>query len=126
MMLTTSPSNRVHPCLTCGACCAKFRVSFYWREIDSEENLDGVPMELTEFHSPTFSYMKGTGQKNPRCICLDGVLGKKVACTIYEKRPTPCREFTASYENGIQNTRCDDARAQIGLPALRPEDFLNF
>ncbi|RBD09468.1 YkgJ family cysteine cluster protein, partial [Xanthomonas oryzae pv. oryzae] len=23
-----------HPCLTCGACCAYFRVSFHWSEAD--------------------------------------------------------------------------------------------
>ncbi|MDX1269447.1 MAG: YkgJ family cysteine cluster protein, partial [Oceanisphaera sp.] len=25
-----------NPCLTCGACCAFFRVSFYWGEIHSD------------------------------------------------------------------------------------------
>ena len=27
-------------------------------------------------------------------------------------RPTPCREFTASYEGGVANPACDDARAR--------------
>ena len=36
-----------HPCLTCGACCAFFRVSFHWSEADPA--LGGqVPFELTE------------------------------------------------------------------------------
>ena len=36
-----------HPCLTCGACCAFFRVSFHWSEADPE--MGGVvPIELTE------------------------------------------------------------------------------
>ena len=35
-----------HPCLTCGACCAYFRVSFHWSEADPA--LGGrVPFELT-------------------------------------------------------------------------------
>ncbi|WP_374212354.1 YkgJ family cysteine cluster protein [Thiothrix subterranea] len=24
-----------NPCMTCGACCASFRVSFYWGETDA-------------------------------------------------------------------------------------------
>jgi Fe-S-cluster containining protein len=28
-MPAVAPGN---PCLSCGACCASFRVSFYWRE----------------------------------------------------------------------------------------------
>ncbi|EEX7666747.1 YkgJ family cysteine cluster protein, partial [Escherichia coli] len=26
--------NNPNPCMTCGACCAFFRVSFYWAEAD--------------------------------------------------------------------------------------------
>ncbi|WP_142908916.1 CxxCxxCC domain-containing protein, partial [Klebsiella pneumoniae] len=26
--------SNLNPCMTCGACCAFFRVSFYWAEAD--------------------------------------------------------------------------------------------
>lgn len=39
------------PCLDCGACCATFRVSFYWTEADA--SLGGtVPEELVTQSSP--------------------------------------------------------------------------
>ncbi len=50
-------------------------------------------------------------------------MGEEVACKIYESRPTPCRDFTASFENGEANPRCDQARARYGLPPLTPRSW---
>ncbi|ENJ4382725.1 YkgJ family cysteine cluster protein, partial [Salmonella enterica] len=36
----------LNPCMTCGACCAYFRVSFYWAEGDDASGR--VPASLTE------------------------------------------------------------------------------
>lgn len=107
----------MHPCLECGACCAHYRVSFYWRE--------EVPEHLTVDQSDFRKAMKGTAEKSPRkCIALSGQIGKRASCTIYENRPTPCRDFQASYEDGVQNKRCDEARAAHGLRPLTPGDWL--
>jgi Fe-S-cluster containining protein len=111
-----------HPCLSCGACCAFFRVSFYWRE--AEAGIHSVPLSLTEDYSSLQRNMRGTNGKKPRCVALGGKVGEQVACTIYESRPSPCRVFQASYENGIENDRCDRAREQYGLKPLQPEDWL--
>jgi Fe-S-cluster containining protein len=106
--------DTVHPCLRCGACCAAFRVSFYWAE--------PVPPELTVRVTPFLAAMDGTDRPEPRCVALHGELGREVRCTAYEARPSPCREFGASWEDGTPNPRCDAARARYGLPPLRPED----
>lgn len=118
-----------NPCLTCGACCAFYRASFYWGETD--ESPSGiVPAEFTEQLNDFYCVMKGTNQPNPRCIALHGVIGENVSCLIYERRSSVCREFEASWAHGIPNERCDKARAAWGLPPLsptswsRPEDFL--
>jgi Fe-S-cluster containining protein len=50
------------PCLTCGACCASFRVSFYWAESD-EAAVDSVPAALTCQVAPLLCAMKGTDQR---------------------------------------------------------------
>ncbi len=107
-------------CLSCGACCTMFRVSFYWGEADPVFG-GSVPIELTEKLSETRRVMKGTNQPRPRCIALVGHAGKQVACTIYENRPTPCRAFSVSWENGQHNPDCDQARAMVGLPPVTPE-----
>lgn len=68
--------------------------------------------------------MKGTEKKHqPKCCALEGRVGGKARCTIYANRPTPCRQFTASFENGIANPRCDEARAAHGLPPLSGKDW---
>ena len=104
-------------CLTCGACCATFRVSFYWGE--AEASLGGVvPIELTEKLNDFRRVMRGTNQPRPRCIALEGDVGHCVTCTIYPTRPTPCRDFPVSWSNGEANEECDKARSAWGLPPI--------
>ncbi len=105
-----------NPCMSCGACCTWFRVSFYWAELDDAAGC--VPAELAEPLPPFFSCMAGTNQKAPRCVALRGEPGKAVSCSIYENRPSTCREFAMSGENGIANDACDRARAAHGLSPL--------
>lgn len=68
--------------------------------------------------------MAGTEVKHHnKCIALRGRIGTHAYCSIYTQRPTPCRNFMASYENGTPNPRCDDARKAHGLRPLRREDY---
>lgn len=114
----------VHPCLTCGACCAFFRVSFYWREAEVAEKPDAVPVDLTEDYSMHHRAMKGTNSKHRcRCIALEGKVGESAQCSIYSLRPSPCRDFEASFEDGTHKPRCDHARAQYKLAPLRRADW---
>ncbi len=110
-----------HPCLSCGACCASFRVSFYRGE--AVPGPGAVPEELVVPVTPFRVAMRGTDQRPPRCEALEGPLGGPCRCTIYPLRPSPCREFEASWEDGTANPRCDEARARHGLRPLTPEDF---
>jgi len=110
----------VNPCLTCGACCAFYRVTFYWRE-RSDHQSNGVPEELCEDFNDFRCAMKGTNQPNPRCLSLLGIIGKHVFCKIYWRRPTVCRDIEPSYKNGYPEIKCDKARIAYGLPPLSPE-----
>ena len=112
-----------HVCLNCGACCTIYRVSFYWGEADPAFG-GSVPIELTEKLNDARRVMKGTDQPRPRCIALEGNIAEKVRCTIYENRPSPCRAFPVSWENGEHNPDCDKARAMYGLPPVTPEMLL--
>ncbi|HEY9281121.1 MAG TPA: YkgJ family cysteine cluster protein [Eoetvoesiella sp.] len=113
----TSASN---PCLSCGACCAHFRVSFYCGEIAGEGG-GTVPAELVTQVSPLRGCMKGTEYGGQRCIALRGELGQPgIACAIYEQRPSPCREFPTWLDDGSPNPDCQRLRNAIGLPPLSP------
>ena len=113
-----------NPCTDCGACCVTFRVSFYWREAEQSDQVNAVPKELCEDLNDRFRCMKGTNTKhNPQCIALKGTVGEKVGCSIYSHRPSPCRDFEASFVNGKRNLRCDDARLSVGLKPLQRHDW---
>ena len=97
-----------HPCLTCGACCASFRVDFSVHETQDMggDVPDGLAVEVTG----STCRMRGTDHSPPRCAALTGKVGSQAACGIYEWRPSPCREFAAGSE------ACERARLRHGLP----------
>ena len=116
-------ARKQHPCIGCGACCAHFRVAFYWREAEPGGPWK-VPLEKSLDLDSVLRCMKGTEVKhNPKCTSLTGRIGKNAQCDMYVNRPTPCRNFAASYENGVANPRCDEARASHGLLPLKRGDF---
>lgn len=110
-----------NPCTSCGACCACFRVSFYWGETSAAPG-GGVPAELTLSISPHRVALLGTHLPEPRCVALEGTVGQRVRCSIYPLRPSPCREFAMAGEQGLPNEACDRARARFGLPPLSAPD----
>jgi len=103
--------------MSCGACCASFRVSFYWAET-TDATANGVPAELTEKVSALRCAMRGTAEDPLRCIALRGNVGVQVHCTIYERRSSTCREFAVAWAQGQSNEICDSARLRHGLTPL--------
>lgn len=97
-------------CITCGACCASFRVDFSMYEVDDAGGR--VPKGLTVDVNGSTCRMRGTDYHPVRCAALTGKLGEKVACGIYEWRPSPCREFAEGSD------ACQRARSRHGLTAL--------
>jgi uncharacterized protein len=96
-------------CQQCGACCAFFRVSFYWAEGPHR----GLPDSAVERLNAHMACMAGTNQPEPRCHALQGQIGKQVTCRVYAARPSPCRELQPGDE------KCNQARARHGLGPLR-------
>lgn len=111
-----------HPCRSCGACCAHYRVSIHW--LDTDASPGGlVPQALTEPFGPHMAVMRGTWDAKPRCVALDAEIGVHAACTIHAQRPVPCREVMASWESGAASDQCDRARIAHALPALTAADW---
>ena len=104
-----------NPCLTCGAC---YRVSFYWAETDTATDR-GVPADMTEKLNAFRAVMKGTNRPDPRCVALEGEVGVRVRCAIYDRRPQPCRDLPFSGYAGVPEEKCERARAAWGLPPLK-------
>lgn len=103
-MLSQIPSE--NSCLSCGACCTFFRVSFYWAEAES------MPEDLVEPLTAVYSCMKGTNQTQPRCVALDGVVGEQVSCGIYAQRSSSCKEVQ------VGDAQCNKARSAHAMIPL--------
>lgn len=110
--MSVSVASSANPCLTCGACCATFRVSFYW----AESAVNQIPESMTEQVNSWYSCMSGTNQVPSRCSALDGEIGQHVGCSIYLQRPSPCHELQTGDE------KCHKARLKHGLPPLIPAE----
>ena len=104
-----------NPCLRCGACCVGWRASFYWAEGDDAVE-GGVPARLTVRVDIFRRAMRR--RRNRRCVALQGTPGRRVACTIYDRRPSVCRNFQPAWAEGSAGARCREARTRLGLPPL--------
>jgi Fe-S-cluster containining protein len=104
-------------CTRCGACCAAFRVDFHRADLASGDNA-GVPVALTVALTGSLVRLRGTDAAPPRCVALDGEVGQAVRCTIYQRRPGPCRDFAPYAALGIGDDACDRARRRHGLAPL--------
>lgn len=89
-----------------------------------------VPPEMTEPVPPFYACMRGTNHPKPRCVALRGRLGDQVACSIYERRSSTCREFGFQLVNGELTIspedleRCNHARSLCGLPPLKLDNVI--
>ena len=97
-----------NPCLSCGACCMTYRVSFYWADADAR----GLPPSLTEQLDHFHACMAGTNTARPRCAAVRGEPGGPVTCSVYDQRPQACREVR------IGDDKCVRARLRHGLAPL--------
>lgn len=83
-------------CQQCGACCvnlpANEALSFvYWVEIASGDAILARPelQDLITRDEEGVPHLRIVGRG--RCAALRGSFGRKVRCSIYAHRPSPCR-----------------------------------
>ena len=120
--MSTDNSN---PCFECGQCCQKLRVSFYHGEIAADPNeaqgnhsTGVVPSDLTVQLTPHLACMTGTETGNQGCVALSHDAEQGYRCTIYDQRPSPCRDFNIFEEDGSLNPLCDKLRKAAGLNSV--------
>ena len=99
---------------SCGACCVSFRVDFHPVELAGGAFAwgQGVPLAMTVPVTANIVRMCGTDAAEPRCVALVGEVGQSVICSIYDGRPSPCREFDT------EHAACNRARQRCGLAPL--------
>ncbi len=104
-------------CQACGACCCNTdenRAEKYadYVEVTPRSSLGRRPAllrKLTILNDKGERHMR-LGGKDQRCAALDGVLGVRVSCAIYELRPAACRKV----KPGSRECRRDRRERGIG------------
>lgn len=91
-------AERTYDCQACGACCCnpdenrRERYADYV-ELSKRSALATHPRllaRLTVVNEKGERHMRLRGAEQ-RCVALDGALGVRVSCTIYDLRPSGCR-----------------------------------
>ena len=107
----TPPDAPVPDCVTCGACCAsmlcvgvrpgeekEISAEDYWDIVVEGEKGEILVDRYLQRNAETFA-----------CTALDGTIGEKVGCRIYEKRPSMCHHFDAGSD------KCHAIRRAFGI-----------
>lgn len=115
--VVTPPDTPIPDCLTCGACCGalpyvgvrpdeRVAAEDFW-DVVSESDEEIVIDRFVRRNSENFA-----------CIALDGNIGEKVSCRIYENRPRMCHLFEAGSD------KCHAIRRAFGFePFLSIEEM---
>ena len=93
------------------------RVDFHIADLETSPG-GCVPVALTVPVTGTLVRMRGTDDGPPRCIALEGEVGRAVRCTIYDRRPGPCRDFAPFAALSIGDEGCARARRRHGMAPL--------
>jgi Fe-S-cluster containining protein len=107
--IITPADEPIPECVTCGACCASLlRVdvapdnpissSDCWDIIKEGENCEFIVDRIIK-----------RKQEDLSCTALEGMVGDKVTCRVYDDRPRMCRKFEAGSD------RCHAVRRAYGI-----------
>lgn len=117
--VVTPPDAPIPDCVTCGACCQSL-LCVGVRPSDNvdpdlcwEITADGADGEIV-----VDRYVRRNGE-TLACECLDGVVGERVGCRIYETRPVMCHHFDAGSD------RCHAIRRAFGLESFLTLDEMS-
>jgi Fe-S-cluster containining protein len=105
-----SRQRREYDCQRCGACCCnpdQNRAEGYVDYVQVKRGdaiLERGPLarRLVVVNDAGEMHMR---MIHDRCAALEGKIGKKVTCSIYEVRPTPCRRVEAGSESCLARRR---------------------
>jgi hypothetical protein len=104
-------------CTNCGACCGPYEQQAGWPNITRADVARLTDYEFEHYVTTENTYFPAIETKMTKahvvvCRFLKGEVGKKVSCSIYDRRPDACRDFKA----GIKT--CREFRREKRIPML--------
>jgi Fe-S-cluster containining protein len=107
--VVTHADAPIPDCLTCGACCrSHLCVGVRPSDIVDAEMVWDITVETEGKEIVVDRYLK-RNEETLACAALEGTIGERVACTIYETRPVMCHHFEAGSD------RCHAIRRAFGI-----------
>lgn len=107
--VVTPKDAPIPDCLTCGACCQSLLCVGVRPSDDVDPELCWeITVQTDEGEIVVDRYVR-RNEETLACIALEGVVGERVACSIYERRPKMCHHFDAGSD------RCHAIRRAFGL-----------
>jgi hypothetical protein len=106
-----TPADACVPdCLTCGACCASFVCVDVapGNPVSSKDCWEITRQGKSGGEFTVDRYIKRK-EEDFSCTALEGAIGEKVSCRVYDDRPRMCRQFEAGSD------RCHAVRRAYGL-----------
>lgn len=119
--VTEKVSKTDFDCLSCGACCAPApctegeSISDGYTDLSAKDILRLKPQDIEKglIRSPEDDefYFRLTDHPEDglRCIMLNGKIGERAPCSIYDRRPTTCSVFV------MGSKACMSARRERGM-----------
>lgn len=103
-----------YDCTRCGACCfnppENVREGYFdYVQVERGDDLNARPELLQRYAVEKEGVFHLRILSDQRCIALAGGLGRRVRCTIYHVRPSPCRRVQAGSE------LCERYRRGLGV-----------
>ena len=108
-----SPSD--WDCQSCGACCGDPFQREAYVGLTPKESRRYLRLALPVIGDALATRPAEPGSERTVCAMLDGSIGGRCGCRIYQDRPAVCREFLPG------SFQCRTARLDAGLPPY-PED----
>ncbi len=115
--IVTEPDTVIPDCVECGVCCV-FPLNVPVKPVES----DRLPAYWEVFaddapEKPAIGRLLPRDAENGQCVNLEGRIGEKVGCAIYNDRPSACHDFEAGSD------RCHEYRRMYGIePQLNGKD----
>ncbi len=115
--VTVAKDSPIPDCTTCGVCC-EFAVLVPVSFEESKQIARTIDVLLDDVEEEIVIDRILPRNSDGRCENLMGRLGESIGCSIYEKRPSPCRDFEAGSD------RCHEFRRMYGIEKqLSDEEF---
>jgi uncharacterized protein len=107
-------NGRDYDCQSCGACCIHQRSArggaYIFLQYDEPARMKRLGLPVIHVMGDPYLGARSCAGGDLVCVAFRGKVGGECGCSIYEDRPSICRQFE------VGDPLCREARERAGLP----------